>query len=144
MSAVVFPNGFFYRLVMSHSMKYIALILLVYSGAISACIVGPQRIGADTSYGFTFESKISDLCEQCRMVSVTAPEKYKDREFGHGLVTLHHEGEIISRFIHSSFNESGAPEFVGILSSKKGFTYEITFEYGKGRCKAYQFTYKAQ
>ena len=38
-------------------------------------------------------------------------------------------------------NESGLPEFTGIVSEAKGIAYAVTFEYGRGRCMSYQFKY---
>lgn len=124
-------------------MKYLALTLLIYSGAISACIVGPEKITIDASYGFKYKSKKSELCDQCSTVTISAPKAYKNKPFGHGLFTVYSGGEIISRSIHTSLNDLGTPEFIGIVSNKKNISYNITFLYGKGRCKAYEFIYKA-
>ena len=75
------------------------------------------------------------------MVTITAPKQYKKEPFSHGLVTIYSEKEIISRSMHSSINESGLPEFTGIVSEAKGIAYAVTFEYGRGRCMSYQFKY---
>ena len=99
-------------------MKYFAVTLLLYSGFASACIVGPEKLPANASYGF-------------RTI----------KPFSHGLVTIYSEKEIISRSMHSSINESGLPEFTGIVSEAKGIAYAVTFEYGRGRCMSCQFKY---
>ena len=123
-------------------MKYFALTLLIYSGAISACIIGPEKITIDASSDFKIISKKSELCEQCSIVTISAPKAYKNKPFAHGLFTVYSGGELISRSIHTKLNDLGVPEFIGIVSNKKNVSYNITFLYGKGRCKAYEFIYK--
>ena len=133
--------------VMSLSMKYLLFALLLYSGFSSACIVGPVQIpvtlDSGAEYNFSFKSVPSPLCDQCTTISVTAPIKHKEAPFSHGIFTVYFNEELVSRSVHTSRSETGVPEFMGIVHSGSGYSYELTFEYGEGRCMQYQFLYRA-
>ena len=123
-------------------MKYLALIILLFPGFISACVIGPKKLNASIENGFAYEITVSDLCENCNRIIITAPLQYNDRKFALGVFTLLNKNKILSRSIHSTINELGLPKFASIIHDSKNISYEITFLYGEGNCKAYEFIYK--
>lgn len=124
-------------------MRYPLLIFaFIISQESMACIVGPKEIPIDSTTEFKLESKPSDFCNDCIMLSASAPERHQGKEFSHGLFTVLLNSEVISRSIHSSRNDSNVPEFVGIISGDPGVAYELTFEYGVGRCMEYKYTFR--
>ena len=123
-------------------MKSIILLVLLFPGYLSACIIGPERIEASKDNGFEFNIEKSDYCQNCQTVSIIAPKQYEDINFSHGLFTLYDNNEVLSRTIHKSTNESGNPQFLGIVNGHPKLGYEITFEYGGGRCMKYMFIYR--
>lgn len=127
---------------MSPSMRFLLAFLLIYTGFSAACVIGPEKVIADSINGFELKVEESDLCERCTMISATAPKQYRGQPFSHGLFTVSLGNQIVSRSVHSSVNERGVPEFIGIVSSRETIEYELSFEYGTGRCMSFQFNYR--
>ena len=121
-------------------MKYILLFLIFLSINTYACIVGPVQLKVSESNGFNFVEKESEFYESVTEISITAPLKYKGESFELGIYSISLNGKLVGRSIHSSINESGVPEFLGYVSNKPGFSYSVSFLYGEGRCKSYEFT----
>ncbi len=121
-------------------MKYSFLVFLIISKNTFPCIVGPLQLKVSDEYGFIYKEISSEFCESCYEISITAPLFYKDHKFKFGIFEVLHNGQIVSKSIHSSINEVGMPEFFGYVGSEAGFTYSVSFLYGEDRCKAYEFT----
>ena len=121
-------------------MKYIFLLISLISNIAFSCVVGPAQLELSDEYGFKIEVSDSEFCETCSKIDIVAPVTYEGRPFGNGIFTVYMNGEMVSKSIHSYINESGIPEFLGYVSKRPGFSYSVSFLYGKGRCKAYEFT----
>jgi len=120
-------------------MKYIVLLISLISSNTYSCVIGPTQLEVLDRFGFMFEETLSDIYESSNKIHITAPLSYKDRKFEIGVFTVFLNGKIVSKSVHSYFNEDGIPGFLGYVSNKQGFTYKVTFLYGEGRCKAYEF-----
>ena len=123
-------------------MKYLTFIILLLPSYISACIIGPEKLDANEENDFVYSISSSDYCQNCNTIRITGPKQYKSHNFSHGLFTLYDQNKVLSKTIHSSVNDAGQPEFFGIINGNKNINYEITFEYGNGRCMSYTFIYK--
>jgi hypothetical protein len=124
-------------------MKYLIFLALFFSAHSSACIIGPEQISAKLVDGFEINTKESELCDSCLMVHVKAPDQYKSKPFSHGVFTVKLNGKLISKTLHSSVNDAGLPEFIGVVGSKNDIEYEVTFEYGEGHCMSYMLVHKS-
>jgi hypothetical protein len=120
-------------------MKYILLIFVLLSFNTFACSRGPVQLDASESNGFSFTEKESEFNDSTNEISIIAPFKYKGKSFELGVYSINLNGKLIGKSIHSSINESGVPEFFGYVSNKPGFSYRVSFLYGEGRCKSYEF-----
>ncbi len=121
-------------------MKYFGLLFVLLSFNTLACIIGPVQLDVSEANGFSFSEKESEFYDSVNEISITAPLKYKNEMFELGVYSISLNGKLIGKSIHSSINESGVPEFFGYISNKPGFSYSISFLYGEGRCKSYEFT----
>jgi len=119
--------------------------LLLHSVSAFACVIGPKQIALEPTvleeYQFTVESVKSQLCEKCSYISITAPEQYLQKPFSHGVLSIWFNDELVSRSVHSSISDKGVPEFGAVVNEGEGYTYEITFDYGEGRCTSFEFLY---
>lgn len=120
-------------------MKYLIFILLFVSNVSFACIVGPQSIQPTPELGFDIKEEQSNLCENCGMISIDSPKEYDGRPASHAIFSVFQNGELISKTVSAFKEESKKAEFVGIISKEKGFSYEVSIEYGTGRCMGYKF-----
>ena len=121
-------------------MKYIVLLIALISSNTYSCVIGPVQLEVLDEFGFRLEEASSEIYDSSNKIHITAPLSYKDQEFELGVFTVFINGKLVSKSVHSYLNEDGVPEFLGYVSNKKGFTYKVTFLYGKGRCKAYEFS----
>ncbi len=121
-------------------MKYIFLLALLISNGAVSCIVGPVQLDLNEKYGFKIKVSDSEFCKTCSEIDVVAPAEYEGRLFGGGVFTVFMNGNIVSKSMHSYKNQAGTPEFLGYVSNLPGFSYSVSFRYGEGRCKAYEFT----
>lgn len=121
-------------------MKYIFFFFVFLSINTFACIVGPVQLDVSESNGFNFVEKESEFYESVTEISIVAPLKYKGESFDLGIYSISLNGKLVGKSIHSLINESGVPEFLGYVSNKPGFSYSVSFLYGEGRCKSYEFT----
>jgi hypothetical protein len=122
-------------------MKYLLLILFFISNISSACVIGPQSIRPKPELGFGFQEEKSDQCANCSMISIDSPKDYDGRPASHAIFSVFQNGELISKSIATFEKESKKAEFVGIVSKEKGFSYEVSVEYGTGRCMGYKFVF---
>lgn len=120
-------------------MKYLIFILLFVSNVGFACIVAPQKIQPSPELGFDIKEEHSNLCENCSMISIASPMEYDGRPASHAIFSVFQNGELISKTISAFKEESKKAEFVGIVTKEKGFSYEVSIEYGAGRCMGYKF-----
>lgn len=127
-------------LLWSKTMKYILLLVALISSNTYSCVIGPAQLEVLGEFGFTLEETSSDIYESSNEIHIKAPLIYKDRKFELGIFTVFLNGKIVSKSAHSYLNEDGVPEFLGYVSNKQGFTYKVTFLYGEGKCKAYEFS----
>jgi hypothetical protein len=121
-------------------MKYIFLFYTLLSCNAFACIIGPAQLDVSEANGFSFSESDSVYYDSVNEIKITAPLKYKGETFELGIYSISLNGKLVGKSIHSSINESGVPEFLGYVSNKPGFSYSISFLYGEGRCKSYEFT----
>lgn len=106
-----------------------------------ACVIGPSKYPVDSEHGFEVEYFEAVACKNCKDVSIKAPMSYKSTPFSHGIVSAYLNGVLVSKSIHSSVNEGGSPEFYGVVNIGKGYSHQVTFEYGEGRCMRHEFVY---
>lgn len=121
-------------------MKYFFLFLIFLSFNSTACIIGPTKLDLLEYDGFSFVEKASEFYDSVNKISITAPIEFKGESFDLGIFSINLNGKLVGKSIHSSINESGIPEFFGYVSNKPGFSYSVSFLYGEGRCKSYEFT----
>ncbi|WP_139203111.1 hypothetical protein [Amphritea atlantica] len=122
-------------------MKYLSLMLLLISNISFACIVGPLSIEPKPELGFNFKEEQSDQCRNCSMISIDSPKEYDSRPASHAIFSVFKNGELVSKAVTSFEEESKNAEFVGIVSKEKGFSYEVSIEYGTGLCMGYKFVF---
>jgi len=58
-------------------MKLIAVPFFLVSNISYGCVLSAQRLDASEIYGFAFDSMPSDICGNCEMFEIVAPDKYK-------------------------------------------------------------------
>jgi len=106
-----------------------------------ACVIGPSKYPVDHEHGFEVEYFEAVACKSCKDVSIKAPESYEGTPFSHGIVSAYYNEILVSKSIHSSVSEDGSPEFYGVVNTEKGYSHQVTFEYGEGRCMRHKFVY---
>ncbi len=121
-------------------MKKILCLLVFLPISSLACIVPPAQLDISESNGFSFVERAAEFYESTNEIKIVAPLKYQGKEFDLGIFTIYLNDALIAKTIHSRINESGVPEFLGYASNQPGFSYSISFLYGEGRCKSYEFT----
>ena len=121
-------------------MKYIVFVIALISVNTYSCIAGPKQLEASEKYGFVLSESPSKYDDSTTEISIIAPLTYEKKEFDIGIFTVSFNGNVVSKSIHSSKNEEGAPEFIGYVSNSPGFKYSVSFLYGEGRCKTHEFT----
>jgi hypothetical protein len=130
---------------MRHKLKYLLLGLLLYSISSFACVIGPKQITLEPTvfdeYEFSVKTEKSQLCEKCSYISITAPERYLQKPFSHGALSVWFNESLVSRSVHSSISDKGVPEFGAVINEDEGYTYEVTFDYGTSRCMSFEFLY---
>jgi len=128
------------RALWSKAMKYIFLIVFLVSSNVYSCILGPAQLEASKEFGFTHEEALSKFHESINEIRITAPLNYKNKRFELGIFIVFLKDKVVSKSVHTYINDDGVPEFLGYASNEQGFTYSVSFLYGEGRCKAYEFT----
>ena len=121
-------------------MKQILLLLAFLPFSSLACVIPPTQLQVSELHGFRFVEKTTDYYESTTEIKIVAPLKYKGQKFDLGIYSIYLNDSLIAKSIHSTLNESGEPEFLGYVSNKIGFSYSVSFLYGEGRCKSYEFT----
>lgn len=122
-------------------MKYLLLILFLFTGISNACVVGPYKVTPTNDLGFTFKKELSESCENCSMISISVPEIYKTKPVSHSIFSAFQNSVLVSKTVipfEKDFNDNS---FIGFISNERTFTYEIQIEYGHHKCMSYQFNY---
>jgi hypothetical protein len=125
---------------MGNTMKYILLLLVLISSNAYSCPIGPTQLAVSKEFGFTFDESPAEFYDFSNEISITAPLIYKSKKFKLSIFTVLLNGEMVSKTGSSHINETGIREFVGYVSNKEGFTYNVSFLYGEGRCSSYEFS----
>jgi hypothetical protein len=120
-------------------MKYIFLLFMIIPFNANSCIIMPEQNEVSKKYGFSYEVNPSDFDSYSNEINIIAPLVYKGEKFDLGVFSVFLDGRLVSKSVHSTINEDGVPEFFGYVSSDKDFTYRVSFLYGEGRCKKYEF-----
>ena len=122
-------------------MRYLLLLILLYSGIGVACVVGPKKIVPTKELGFIFKNEPTQSCENCSMFTIDVPKEFKSMPAAHTIFSVYENNELIVKTVvpfKKGFNES---TFTGFVSNKKGVSYDINIEYGNAQCMGYQFNY---
>lgn len=122
------------------TMKKLLFSLALFPIGSLACIVPPIQLEVSESNGFSFSEKPMEFHESIDEINIVAPLVYKGKKFELGIFSIFFNGILVAKSIQSRINESGVPEFVGYVSNKPDFSYSVSFLYGEGRCKSYEFT----
>ncbi|MCP4320580.1 MAG: hypothetical protein GY787_01715 [Alteromonadales bacterium] len=81
-------------------MKYLLLIISLYSCISSACVTGPEIIIPKEEFGFLFKENASNLCDSCSMNTITVPKAYKEVPVSNAIFSVFFDGELVSKSVN--------------------------------------------
>ena len=120
------------------SMKLFLLFMLFSFNAYS-CVIGPKQITVSSEFGFEHKVSVAEFYPNVDEIRIQAPLVHNGKKFSVGVFTVFYGNQLVSRSSHSAINEDGYPQFIGYVSNAPDFKYEVTFLYGEGKCKSYEF-----
>jgi len=122
------------------------LSIMAYSNSL-ACSLAPKVINLNSKsaekYNFEITETPSELCEDCRLIVINAPESYKTFVLTKVLYSSFVDDRLVAIWLNEMTEEPEHHELGAILLKGKPYKHTYRIKYGQrgSRCDAYEFEF---